>query len=59
MKTYEIKQLIRNHLSEFWKVGQLNTRFEVAGYLVAYYGSISEAYIDAIELLAQEGYIKE
>lgn len=59
MKTYEIKNLIINHLSEFWKIGQINTRFDVIAYLIAYYGSVNEQYIDAVGLLAAEGYIKE
>lgn len=59
MKIYEAKHLVINHLSEFWKVGLINNRFDVICYLVGYYGSVSETFTEAVKLLSAEGYIKE
>ena len=59
MKTYEIKQMIIDNLKDFWKAGLINTRFEVICYLVGFFGSVSENYTEAVQILAHEGYIKE
>ena len=55
-RAYEAE--IINELESFWRLNLLNTRFDVLGFCVGFYGSVNESILEAVVMLYCDGFIK-